>query len=1386
MDDDERIQWPSMSAFDRVVSSCLYEAENTNIYPWQAIWYLLSILFPDTAARIKPHISCNSTITTILQHKIGSESLQIDLESLLTLLQCLSGQSFFNALEAYEESHSSILRDLFVEARLGIITLVWKEADERALSLLYEALIQLLNTYGDISLNKLCKLLFIPDAAIDATLFADFVLEIGEILSPNMFVIDTGEQLIKIALLRSIFSLTLLLYAAYPPPCLKAIVFSDLFLATYLPYQFISPMHFTLSICNILVDPGALSLSMRTTIGELVLESLVFELTSASSLMSLNSAIVEGCRISTVCCHELLKSVQVLLSSGTPDISPNLEQSIALLAMSALPCMPDYTVSMTHLSAPFVELSILMKDFDSELRAPDGQSRQLFAISMPIELAEESSELLNKHFFASASKNIWTQITLLAACFQIIAGKIRLEPYDEPFTTSLPKLDINILATFLGRLFAGESDTVLSTLINLNSSTFLSSFQTSSHQQEIGNLYYLEMSPRLGRINSIKLWNLLLFNNTDPSCVRQLTLCDNNILMPRGNTVADLLKSVLSSTPAGDEGSLHWYSKWITYLLDVTSMRVQGIPTRALSSEIPIYLIFSFTLSLQYLSYVSAISKMQSNDTIGDAPDDNITYSSFIDYISNTWTLHTNPSISAIILFDTYSCDFHDDGLLAISTLSVLHTIYPVLTRADLQFYNKSGLSFLGTSKSVIEFYRCGAISPLLVTFIVLYTISPDAFPPIHILIGYIMAFSLCPTYESALPFLYSVSPGCLGTCLMNQESQILSLFHDLQTRSSSGNRAVTSSTKQRLWRALDRYIISTHCMTLYVSLLIYISMHELSLLNPDHSTDVKSESEDALAINVKSLLLRHLMSISVAHFTSVMTSKRILLTMEEYAAKSPAIFLELSSSFSGRLNCSTTTMSNLIKSFQNTWTHSLFIKATIDISSFFISLICLDVKQYFSTGNSTQGNFWFIDFPKTVISSVETVTSSGAYLSEDAASDNFTDLFLMVLFMAYNTQSISCLLTDTWINRLAREENTGSDYTSLEQFFAHLYQTQIEQFVLQLFTHISQINMLPPINLSNKQSAESFNQQAEPFIKRQEPPTQILGTPYTANRYLLYIQLADIVISLCTRIAKLYTHKNAWPKDETIYMIAMNIITGVSQTLISANKIITDTYLHQELHSCHPQLQELLFYAQSSLDNSSASIAQMRLFYNTEFTTNLLALDTLFENTVNYMNIYCNAWRLLVCAAWISSSTTKGTDYNHIPALMILHHGGLTIYTYCLLRGLFSVKTRKNKSTLQVTLRSYSQKCTSIRHYLSLLPFYIPGWQPVFTSMLPTLLTTFFVVLRSSIAALHPTYIPSALVDFSGIIQRPDSDVIEALTNTLLTEEDIAGDSTECQRPPE
>lgn len=178
-------------------------------------------------------------------------------------------------------------------------------------------------------------------------------------------------------MLRSVFSLTLLLYAAAPPTCLKAIIYSDLFLATYLPYQFISPMHFALSLCNLLLEPTALSLSMRTMISELILESLNSELTSTLSLMPLTSVIEEGSRISTTCCGELLRSALALLCSETSSLDESHDQSTGLLAVSAFPCMPDYTASMTHLSAPFVELSLLMKDFNSRPHTSNTKSDAL-------------------------------------------------------------------------------------------------------------------------------------------------------------------------------------------------------------------------------------------------------------------------------------------------------------------------------------------------------------------------------------------------------------------------------------------------------------------------------------------------------------------------------------------------------------------------------------------------------------------------------------------------------------------------------------------------------------------------------------------------------------------------------------------------------------------------------------------------------------------------------------------------------------------------------------------------------------------------------------------------------------------------------------------------
>lgn len=93
--DDERLQWPPCSVFDRTVCDCLHELESTDVYPWQVVWYLLQVFLPDTAARMKPYMSCSSAMMTILQHKIGSEPLQISFESLSILLQCLSGQAFF-------------------------------------------------------------------------------------------------------------------------------------------------------------------------------------------------------------------------------------------------------------------------------------------------------------------------------------------------------------------------------------------------------------------------------------------------------------------------------------------------------------------------------------------------------------------------------------------------------------------------------------------------------------------------------------------------------------------------------------------------------------------------------------------------------------------------------------------------------------------------------------------------------------------------------------------------------------------------------------------------------------------------------------------------------------------------------------------------------------------------------------------------------------------------------------------------------------------------------------------------------------------------------------------------------------------------------------------
>lgn len=1387
MSDNERLRWPPSSAFNEVLNDCFYEAENTGIYPWQAIWYLLSVLLPDTAARIRPHISYNSTITIILQHKMGSEPLEIDMKSLPILLQCISGQFFFHALEAYKGTHLTALTDLFVEARLGIIALIWSQTDENALFLLYETIDQLLNMHRNLTLDKICKLLFIPEVAVDTTVFAHFLLEIGEILSPNMYIIKTNEQLIKIALLRSIFSFTLLLYAAAPPPCLKTVIFSDLFLATCLPYQFISPVHFTLAICNILINHNTLSLSMRITIGELVLESLTFELTNTSSLISLSNLIENGFCNSKISCCELLESTKALLTSEAPNIDTSLEQSIALLAVSAFPCLPDYTMSITHLSVPFVELSILMKDFNSKSETSTAQLNPIFAVSIPTELTGETIEMLRKHFFVLSSKNMWIQVTLLAMCFQIIAGRLRLESYNESGTSNFPRLDISTLIEFLGNLFVDESDTVVSALVNLNSPTFLNSFHTPNNQQEIGNLYYLTLSPRLGRINSIKLWNLFSFYNSNLPNTRQFRLFNNQIFGNQGTTATALLKSVLASTSNNNEESLQWCSKWIAYLLEITTINANKITDSSLSSlEIPIYLLFSFTLSLQYLSHASAISKVQSDTTVDNSSEDTITNNSFIDYISNTWTLATNPSISTILLFDAYSCDFHDDSLPAVSTLSVLYTVYPVFTQEDLQFYLKSGLSFLGTGKSVIEFYKRGTISPLLVTFIVLYVISPEAFLPIHVLVSYLMAFSLCPTYETALPLLCSISPGRLGTCLMNQENQILSLFYDLHTRNSSGNRTVISNTKQRLWRLLDRHLITIHFMTLYVSLLICISMYELSLLNYHHFLENNSKNENVsmgvLRENVKSLLLRHLVSISIVYFTSAITCKRISITMDEYVTKSPAIFLEINNAFSERLNCSTITMSNLIRSLQYTWAHSPFIKATIDISSFFVSLIYSDIVQYFKTETDAPSCFLFNYSTKTIISAIEAVVSLGACLSTGTDTDNFTDLFLIVLFMAYNSQSISKLLTDAWINNKLKDKNANSDYTLLQPFVAHLYQIQIEQFVVQLFAHIPHRCVLPPINLSEQQGLESSNRQTEPSIKRQEPSTQASEALYTTNRYLLYIQLADVVASLCTRAAKLYAHKHIWLQSTEVCNIATNILIDTAHTLASVDKIITDLYLRQELHACPVQLQNLLCYTQSHLDNSNEIIAQMKLFCSTELTNNLFALDALLQNNISYIKVYCNAWRLLICSGWLASSTTRGTDYNHIPALMICYHGGLTIYTYCLLRGLFLTKTRKTKLTLQTALRLYLQKCTSIKHYLSLLPVYIPGWQPTFTNTLPILLTAFSTVLGSSIVTLNPAEISSILINFSGVIQQPNMNLFEALTAVLVTEEDVTRPTPDCQ----
>lgn len=1376
--DDKRLQWAPLSAFDRTVNDCLYEVENTNTYPWQVIWYIIRILIPDTATRMDPHISYSSAMIAILQHKIDSEPLKISLESFPILLQCLSGKSFFHALKACTEDCSAALRDLFVEARLGIINLLWKQTDERAFFLLYEFIIQVLTTHSNLSLDEICKLLFIPEATLDTTIFAQFLLEIGEILSPNLSSIDTKERLIKTALLRSVFSHTLLLYAATPLSPLKAIICSDLFLATCLPYQFISPVYFSLSICNLLRDPGTLSLSMRTTIGELVLESLNFELTSALSLTALSNIIEEGSRASTTRCSDLVESAQALLSSEVLSLDESLEQSLTLLAISAFPCMPDYTASMTHLSAPFVELSILMKDFDLKLRASDTQSDQLFAISIPAPLMGSATELLSKRFSTSASQNIWHQAALLAACFQIVAGRPRLEPYGRASGIDLPNLSIEVLTTFLGGLFTDESDAVPSALVNLSLSTFLYNLHSPTHQQAIGTLYYSQASPRFGRINGIKLWNLLLFNNVNLSCIRPLTLVDNNILSPSGKTAAELLSFMLSSTLSDTKGSSHWCATWIRYLLDITNMVLKKTWTDSLSSEVPVFLIFSFTLSLQYLSHVSTISKMQPNNATGEASNDVATVDTFVAYISSTWTLHTSPSISAILLIDTYSCDFHDDGLVALSTLSALHTLYPILTQADLAFYNRTGLSFLGTGKSVIEFYKRGTVSPLLVIFSLLYIIAPDAFPPINSLVGYLLAFSLCPTYQTAIPLLSSISPGCLGTYLMTQESLILSLMYDLQTRSSSGNRAVTSNTKQRLWRTLDKYIISIHCMTFYVSLLVYISTYELSFLRVDQLTTSTSNDGDVIGKNIRSLLLQHLVSISVTHFTTIATSKRISLTLKGYVAKLPALFLEIGDSFLDRLYCSSATMGNLISSFQNAWLSSPFIKATIGSSSFFISLLCLDVRQYLEAKTSIPGCLELTDFPESFILSIETVTASGARLSNDSVSNGSIDLLLTIFFIAYNTGYTSRLLTDAWIGEAAGSENDNNRYASVKPFFAQLYQIQVEHCVLQLFTYISQANILLPVKLSKHHwSMEQSSQQSEPSVKKQEPSTHAPSTSYTTNRYLLYIHLADIIASICTRIATLYAHKHEWPQNKALIQAVMSVLSKISRTLASVDKLLVDTYLHQEQHSLPPRLQELLCCTSSSPYTSKDVVTRMRLFCNVPLIENLLALTIPIGEHVSYITMYCNAWRLLLCAAWIASSNTKGTDYGHIPTLTILHHSGLTMYTYCLLRGFLLTKARRSKISVQAALRSFSQRCTSLKHHLSQVPFYIPGWQPIFSSAISTLLIASSSVLRTNLATLSPVDIPPALIEFSGVLQCPDGNIIEALNNALSTEEGSGND---------
>lgn len=1383
--DGEQLQWPSYSAFDKAVCDCLYEVESTDAYPWQAIWYLLQVFLPDTAARMKPYMSCNSTIMAILQRKLGSEPLQISFESLSTLLRCLSGQAFFHALDMHAEGCSVVFRDLFVEARLGLITLLWKQADDQAPFLLYESMTQLLSAHSNLSLIGICKLLLVPGVSVDITLFAQFLVEIGELLSPNLLVINAKEKLVKAALLRSIFSLTLLLYAAAPPPCLKGIIYSDLFLATYLPYQFISPIHFALSLCNLLLEPTALSLSMRTMISELILESLNFELTSTLSLISLTSVIEEGSRISTTCCAEILRSVLALLHSETSIIDENQDQSMTLLAVSAFPCIPDYTASMTHLSAPFVELSLLMKDFNSKLRTSDINSDPPFAVSIPSQLIGDTTELLTKHFSVLVSQSIWHQATLLAACFQIVAGRLRLESYSDSSIISLPALSLEVLTTFLGRLFATESDAVPSALINLDSPTFLSNFHSLSQRQLIGNLYYSQMSPRLGRINSIKLWNLLLFNSTSLSYTRPLILYDHGILISQGKSAMDLLEFMISGNITNSEKSLHWCSQWMDYLLDIINMTVKTMALDSLSAEIPIFLVFSFTLSLQYLFYVSTISKIQSNNSITVTSNDAITIDTFVKYISNTWTLHTNPSISAILLLDTYSCDFHDDGLVAMSTFSVLHTLYPVLLRTDMNFYNKSGLSFLGASKSNIEFYKRGAVSPLHVLFILLYIFAPEAFPPIHTLLGYLLAFSLCPTYQTALPLILSTAPGYLGTYLMHQENVVLSLLYELQARSPLGSRSIISNLKQRLWRALDKYVVSIHCMTLYISFLIYISTYELSLLKAYQPTSTsfssKSTNEDAVKKNIRSLLLQHLVGISTIYFTSVVTSTRILFTMRAYVTSMPALFLDISESFLERLHCSSTTMTNLIRCFQTAWAHSPFIRATIDPSSFFASLVCLNLEQYCETGNSAQSRLWIIDFPKTFLSSIETLVASDVRLLNDTVSNTFTDLLINVLFMAYNAESVSRSLVDVYTSTLTATNSMANSCISRESFFAHLYQVQIEQFVLELFLHLSKITIPPPAKLPEQQQVlENINLKVEPPTKKQGPSMQILSTPYTANRYLLYLQLADIIASLCTRIATLYKYKCVWSEARTVRRTVMTIISSASQVLASIDKVVQDTCLHYEQHSLHPQLQDLLCCTPSSLCDSENVVTRMRLFCRAEVIETLLALDMSDEKATNCVKVYCDAWRLLICAAWIASSVVKGADYNHIPASIILYHGGLTIYTYCLLRGFFLTKTRKNKFALQAALRSYSQKCTSIKHHISLLPSYIPGWQPAAINALPVFLTASSSVLRSSLATLGSADIPLTLVHFSGVVQHSDSDILEVLTTTLLTEEDPVGELSE------